>query len=181
MKSIITNDEITLPEYIETNIQHSKIRFKIPTTSNVEARPVRRKIIETAYKTFLTKLHGNNFIKNDFLDENVYIIFRESYIKASNNAVRCWQTTYAVLHIYDVIKYAIPIVSDYIIDDIKTGFQSKNHYVKMYKFVYDFKHDTIPYMNFQVEILLGRKTTGTLVQYSIEYKKTASKSMPKPI
>ena len=47
MKSIITTDEITLPEYIETNIQHSRFRFKIPTTSNVEARPVRRKIIET--------------------------------------------------------------------------------------------------------------------------------------
>ena len=36
-------------------------------------------------------------------------------------------------------------------------------------------------MNFQVEILFGRKTTGALVQYSIEYKKTVSKSMPKPI
>lgn len=171
MKSIIANDEIILPDFIETNIQHSKLRFKIPTTNNVEARPVRRKIVKTAYKTFLTQMRGNNFVKNDFLDEKVHIIFRENYLKASNNAVRCWQTTYAVLHIYDVIKYAKPIVSDYIIDDIKTGFQKNNHYVKLYKFVYDFKHKTIPYMNFQVEILFGRKTTGALVQYSIEYKK----------
>ena len=126
-------------------------------------------------------MQGDNYIKNDFLNENVYLIFRESYVKASNNAVRNWQSTYAILHLYDVIKYAKPIDDNYISHDIKPGFQTNSHYFELYKLVYDFRNDTIPYMNFPVEILLGRKTTGIMVQYSIEYKKTASKSMPKPI
>ena len=126
-------------------------------------------------------MQGNNHIKNDFLDENVYLIFRESYLKASNNAVRCWQSTYAVLHIYDVIKYAIPQCSDYITSDIKQGLQKKSHYERLYKFMYHFKSENLPFLNFPVEIIFARKTTGILVQYSIEHKKTVSKSMPKPI
>ena len=66
---------------------------------------------------------------------------------------------------------------------IETNLQhtKSNHYEKLYKLMYNFKNENIPYMNFPVEILLGRKTTGILVQYSIEHKKTVSKSMPKPI
>lgn len=160
-----------LPEFIETNLQYTKNSFKIPTTEDVEARPIRRKIIETAYKSLLSKMQGNSFIKNDFLDENIHILFRESYLKASNNAVRSWQSTYAILHIYDVLKYATPKDADYITNDTKQGFQKNNHYEKLYKLVYNFRNEKFPYMNFQVEVLLGRKTTGILVQYSIEYKK----------
>lgn len=167
-----------LPEFIETNLQYTKNCFKIPTTEDVKARPIRRKIIETAYKSILSKLQGNNFIKNDFLDENIYILFRESYLKASNNAARSWQSTYAILHIYDVLKYARPKDEDYITDDVKQGFQKNNHYEKLYKLVYNFRNENLPYMNFPVGVLLGRKTTGILVQYSIEHKKTVSKSMP---
>lgn len=174
-------NKILLPEFIETNLQYTNEYFKIPTSDNVEVRPLRRQIVETAYRKVLTKLQGNNYIKNNFLDENVYIIFRESYLKASNNAVRCWQSTYAVLHVFDVIKYAEPQDDDYLIDDIKPGFQKKNHYEKLYKFVYHFKNDRMPFLDFPVEIIFGRKTTGILVQYSIEYKKAVSKSMPKPI
>ena len=177
----MTPNSILLPEFIVTNLQYTKDCFKIPTTDDVAARPIRRKIIETAYKSLLSKMQGNNFIKNDFLDENIYILFRESYLKASNNAVRCWQSTYAILHIYDVIKYATPKDANYITNDIKQGFQKSNHYEKLYKLMYNFRNENIPYMNFPVEILLGRKTTGILVQYSIEHKKTVSKSMPKPI
>ncbi|MBO4574924.1 MAG: hypothetical protein J5708_06345 [Bacteroidales bacterium] len=167
-----------LPEFVETNLQHTNQIFRIPTTENVEARPIRRKIIEIAYKSILSKLQGNNFIKNDFLNENVFLIFRESYLKASNNAARSWQSTYAILHIYDVLKYARPKDEDYITDDIKQGFQKNNHYEKLYKLVYNIRNENLPYMNFPVEVLLGRKTTGILVQYSIEHKKTVSKSMP---
>ena len=170
-----------MPDYIETNLQYTNNLFRIPTSHNVEARPVRRKIIETAYKMILSKMQGNNFITNDFLNENIYILFRESYLKASNNAVRSWQSTYAILHIYDVLKYAAPKDANYITDDIKHGFQQNSHYEKLYKLVYNFKNKNLTYMNFPVEVLLGRKTTGLLVQYSIEHKKKVSKSMPKPI
>lgn len=79
-------------------------------------------------------------------------------MKASNNAARSWQSTYAVLHLID----------DYISTDIKDGFQKNNHYVKLYKLVYNFQDHNNPYLNFSVEIVFGRKTTGILVQYSIE-------------
>ena len=175
------NNDNALPEYIESHLSGTRLKFKIPTTINVEARPIRRKIIETAYKSMLSQMQGNNYIHNDFLNENVYLIFRESYLKASNNAARSWQSTYAVLHLFDVIKYAKPIIDDYISTDIKDGFQKNNHYVKLYKLVYNFQDHNNPYLNFSVEIVFGRKTTGILVQYSIEYKKTVSKSMPKLI
>ena len=178
MKQDLIIQSDLLPEFVETNLQHTNQIFRIPTTENIEARPIRRKIIETAYKRMLSQMHGNNFIKNDFLNENVFLIFRESYLKASNNAVRSWQSTYAILHLYDVISYSVPIADGYISNDIKIGFQQKNHYVELYKFVYFFKNDRFSYLNFPVEIVIGRKTTGILVQYSIEHKKTVSKSMP---
>ena len=171
MKQDLIIQSDLLPEFVETNLQHTNQIFRIPTTKNVEARPIRRKIIETAYKSILSKMQGENFIKNDFLDENIHIIFRESYLKASNNAVRNWQSTYAILHIYDVLKYATPKDADYITNDIKQGSQKNNHYEKLYKLVYNFRNENLPYMNFPVEVLLGRKTTGILVQYSIEHKK----------
>ena len=181
MKSTIVKTNILLPEFIETNLQYTNDFFRIPTTDDVAARPIRRKIIETAYKIMLSHMHGNNFIKNDFLNENVYLIFRESYLKASNNAARSWQSTYAILRMYDVIKYAKPIGDNYITNDIKPGFQQNNHYTNLYKFEYNFTNERVPYLNFPVELIIGRKTTGILVQYSIEHKKTVSKSMPKPI
>lgn len=181
MKSIVTNDDLVLPDYIESNLQYTNKNFRIPTANGVETRPIRRFIVETSYKTMLSQMQGNNFIKNEFLNENVYLVFRESYLKASNNSVRNWQSTYAVLHLYDVIKYAVPENEIYITKDIKRGFQQNNHYKELYKLVYNFKNEYITYMNFPVEIVFGRKTTGKLVQYSIEYKKTVSKSMPEPI
>jgi hypothetical protein len=156
MESIIINNDIILPDYIETNLQYTDKLYRIPTSDNVENRPIRRKIIESAYKTLLSQMMGKNYIKNDFLDENVFLIFRESYVKASNNAVRHWQSTYAILRLFDVIKYAKPIGENYVSRDIKPGFQTNNHYVELYRFYYDFKNDNIPYLNFRTEVILGR-------------------------
>lgn len=52
MKPCAINDNLLLPQYIETNIQYTNKFFKIPTADTIENRPVRRKIIETAYKPF---------------------------------------------------------------------------------------------------------------------------------
>ena len=87
----------TLPEFVETNLQNTRKRFRIPTNPSKEVRCARRVIIREAYKLLLSKLCGKNYIKNDFLNENIYIIWKESFQKASNNATRHWQTTYAVL------------------------------------------------------------------------------------
>lgn len=124
----MNNDVINgnVPEYIETNLQKTNIMFRIPTKKDVEQRPIRRIIVENAYRRILSDLQGNNYVRNEFLGENVYIIFRESYLKASNNAVRNWQTTYAVLKIYDVIRYASTDEINCISKDIKKGSQRKN-------------------------------------------------------
>lgn len=163
--------EVLLPEFIETNLQNTNLFFQIPTGDAVENRPVRREIIETAYKTMLSNMQGENYFWNDFLGEKVYVIFRESYLKASNNAVRNWQSTYAVLRLKDVIKYAKPKDDNYKTDIVKPGFQQKNKYVELIKLWYEFKNEKLPYMNFSVEIIVGRKQNGMYVQYSLEHKK----------
>ncbi len=91
------NKQMLPPDFIETNLQLTKKRFRIPTNSNKEVRGKRRDIIREAYKLLLSRLGSNNFIKNDFLNQNIHIIWKESFQKASNNATRNWQTTYAVL------------------------------------------------------------------------------------
>ena len=63
-----------IPEFIETNLQQTKHRFKILTNPNKEFRSSRRIVIREAYKLLLSKLNGRNHIKNDFLNEDIYII-----------------------------------------------------------------------------------------------------------
>ncbi|MDO5340925.1 MAG: hypothetical protein Q4F69_00515 [Bacteroidia bacterium] len=160
-----------VPEYIETNLQKTNIMFRIPTKKDVEQRPIRRIIVENAYRRILSDLQGNNYIRNEFLGENVYILFRESYLKASNNAVRNWQTTYAILKIYDVIRYASTDETNFKSKDIKKGSQRKNKYVELIKLKYSFKNESKTYLNFDVEVVIGKKSNGMHVQYSLEYIK----------
>ena len=81
----------TVPEFVETNLQYTKQRFKIPTNTNKEFRNTRRIIIREAYKQLLSKLNGKNYIKNNFLDEDIYIIWKESFQKASNRQEKEWK------------------------------------------------------------------------------------------
>ena len=162
-----------LPEFVETNLQQTKQRFKIPTAPNKELRSARRAVIREAYKLLLSKLGGKNYIKNDFLDENIYIIWKESFQKASNNATRCWQTTYAVLKLPEIIKQAKPFDQNYRCTDIKEGSQKKNRYVELIKLRYTFNSKKLDYMNFTIEMVIGKKRDGKHVQYSLEHIKKA--------
>ena len=88
------------PKYIED----------IPTEKK-ESRN-RREIIKREYISLIEKLQntrGKKAVYNDYLQTDVYIIMRESEKKASNNAAFNWQSTYAVKHLEDVIKKAIPM------------------------------------------------------------------------
>ncbi len=163
----------TVPEFVETNLQYTKQRFKIPTNTNKEFRNTRRIIIREAYKQLLSKLNGKNYIKNNFLDEDIYIIWKESFQKASNNATRCWQTTYAVLKLPEIIKNAKPFDENYRSKDIKAGNQTKNGYVEIIKLRYAFNSKQIAYMNFTIELVIGKKKNGKHVQYSLEHIKKA--------
>ena len=166
-------NETLLPEFVETNLQLTRKQFKIPTNPNKEFRSARRDIIRDAYKLLLSKLNGKNYIKNDFLDENIHIIWKESFQKASNNATRYWQTTYAVLKLPEIIKNAKPFDENYRCFDIKEGNQTKNRYVELIKLRYTFNHKKLDYMNFTIELVIGKKKDGKHVQYSLEYIKKA--------
>ena len=170
------NQEIknqTLPEFVETNLQNTSKRFRIPTNPNKEVRSKRRNIIREAYKLLLSKLNGKNFIRNDFLNENIYIIWKESFQKASNNATRNWQTTYAVLKLPVIIKRSKPFDENYRCVDVKEGSQTKNRYVELIKLRYTFNNKKLDYMNFTIELVIGKKVNGMHVQYSLEYIKKA--------
>lgn len=162
-----------LPEFVETNLQNTRKRFRIPTNPNKEVRSTRRVIIREAYKLLLSKLYGRNYIKNDFLNENIYIIWKESFQKATNNATRHWQTTYAVLKLPEIIKYSRPYDENYRCTDIKEGSQTKHRYVELIKLRYAFINKKLDYMNFSIELVIGKKMNGMHVQYSLEYIKKA--------
>ena len=162
-----------LPEFVETNLQNTRKRFRIPTNPSKEVRSTRRDIIREAYQLLLSKLNGKNFIRNDFLNEKIYIIWKESFQKASNNATRNWQTTYAVLKLPEIIKRSKPFDENYRCVDIKEGSQKKNRYVELIKLRYTFNNKKLDYMNFTIELVIGKKVNGAHVQYSLEYIKKA--------
>ena len=163
----------TLPEFIETNLQLTNKRFLILTNPNKEFRSSRRDVIREAYKLLLSRLNGKNYIKNDFFDEDIHIIWKESFQKASNNATRNWQTTYAVLKLPEIIKHAKPFDENFRSQDIKDGNQAKNRYIELIKLRYTFNSKSLDYMNFTIELVIGKKKDGRHVQYSLEYIKKA--------
>lgn len=134
----------TLPEFIDTNLQNTRKHFRIPTDPRKELRSDRRDIIRDAYQLLLSKLGERNYIKNEFLNKSIYIIWKESFQKATNNSTRNWQTTYAVLK-----------------------------YVELIKLRYAFNNKKLDHMNFTIELVIGVKKDGKHVQYSLEYIKKA--------
>ena len=105
------------------------------------------------------------------MNEDIYIIWKESFQKASNNATRNWQTTYAVLKLPEIIKHAKPFDENYRNFDVKEGYQAKNRYVELIKLRYTFNSKKFDYMNFTIELVIGKKKDGRHVQYSLEYIK----------
>ena len=73
--------QITLPEFIKTNLQRTKQLFKIPTNPNKEFRSERRIVIREAYKLLLSKLSGKN-----------YINLHEFHHRADDRKEKGWET-----------------------------------------------------------------------------------------
>ena len=167
------SNPILPPEFIETNLQLTDKKFHIPTNPSKEFRSARRDIIRDAYKLLLSRLNGKNYIKNDFLGKDIHIIWKESFQKASNNATRNWQTTYAVLKLPEIIKHAKPFDENYRCFEVKEGSQTKNRYVELIKLRHTFNSKSLEYMNFTIELVIGKKMDGKHVQYSLEYIKKA--------
>ena len=148
-----------IPEYIEG----------IPTQKK-ESRK-RREIIKKEYIRLMEKLqntNGKKAVYNKYLQTDVYIIMRESEKKASNSTAFNWQSTYAVRHLESVIEKAVPMAGKPIFTLPKpTGKQKEFGYVNMATLYYDFQSLEYDYLNFTVKLVLGIKSDGRHVQYSV--------------
>ena len=109
-------------------------------------------------------------VYNEFLGTNIEITRKISRKKASNNSVRHWQSTYAILKILDVVKYANADEIKHL--PAKAGMQQNNGFSYIIPMEYTFKHPTKPYLNFTVELIVGEivleKKGKRHVQYSVE-------------
>ena len=73
----------------------------------------------------------------------------------------------------EIIKHAKPFDEKYRFTDIKEGIQTKNRYVELIKLRYTFNSQKLAYMNFTIELTIGKKKNGKNVQYSLENIKKA--------
>ena len=77
----------------------------------------------------------------------------------------------AMLHfVYCLLNFK-PFDENYRCTDIKEGSQTKNRYVELIKLRYTFKNKQLDYMNFTIDLVIGKKVNGMHVQYSLEYIK----------
>ena len=165
-KEQITNE---LPEYVKTNLIGTLHYYSIPTDDRINYS-VRRAIILNAYDLLLKKNGGILSIHNEFLGTDIEITRKISRKKASNNSVRHWQSTYAIMKITDVVKYANAKEIKHL--PAKTGMQQNSGFSYIIPLEYTFKHPTKPYLNFTVELIVGEivleKEGRRYVQYSVE-------------
>ena len=109
-----------------------------------------------------------NYIHNDYLGVKVYINKRESDKKTIGIAQNHWKSTYAIKHLYDVVKYAKPLGgSDLEIDEIGSKTQGKNGYKKLLILYHQFINPKHSYLNFTVKLTIGVKANEEHVQYSV--------------
>ncbi len=164
-----TMEKEKTPNYVKTNLIGTHHYFSIPTDDRIDYSQ-RRTIILQAYDMLLKKSGGKLSVRNDFLGTDIEITRKISRKKASNNSVRHWQSTYAILKIIDVVKYAS---ADKIIHlPAKTGMQQNSGFSYIIPLEYTFKHPSKPYLNFTVELMVGEivleKEGRRYVQYSVE-------------
>lgn len=157
-KEIKPISSIFLPDFIEG----------IPT--NKHAIKERRALVVKYYNDLWKRLQkevNSNYIFNDFWQANIHIVKNESDKKTKNAAVKKWQSTYAVKHLYDVVKNARPIGDRIEFDNPKNGTQKKNGYKQMLILYYTFTSNEHDYLNFTIKLTIGIKADDKHVQYSV--------------
>ena len=160
--------KIEIPEYIEG----------IPTDKQASAK--RREIVKSEYIKLIQRLqnlYGKKAVFNEFLQTDVFIIMRESGKKASNSAAFNWQSTYAVRHLETIIKEAVPMKGKPIYSLPKSsGKQKEFKYVNMATLYYSFCSSECNYLNFTIKLVMGIKSDGRHVQYSVNKIELIGKS-----
>lgn len=140
----------------------------IPTAKNKSRE--RRILIGTYYSSHWKRMQReghNNRIYNDYLGVDVFIIQNESDKKTINAASRNWQSTYAVKHLYDVVRFANCDDNTTIFFKPKEGTQTENRYKNIAVLYYDFVHSNVDYLNFKVKLTIGIRSDNKHVQYCV--------------
>jgi len=133
----------------------------------------RREIVEKEYAKLLDRLakrNGKNkkFVRNEFLDVNVWFVMREGGLEARNRSTFNWQSSYAILHLETIVKKAVAKIGEPIyVKPKETGKQKEHNYVNMAVLYYTFEDADKWYLNFTVRLILGIKNDGTHIQYSV--------------
>lgn len=155
-KTVVNKDGI--PEFIEG----------IPTKRS--ASKERRELIVKYYDSLWKHLQRevkSNYIYNEYWQANIYVVKNESDKKTGNIASKNWKSTYAVKHLYEVVRNAKPLNGEIQIDKPKEGTQSKNGYQKILLLYHTFTNEKSEYLNFTVKITIGIRSDGKHVQYAI--------------
>ena len=143
----------------------------IATAKDNESIAQRRKFVIKTYNLLLGKLakqKGSKTIYNKFLDAEVHLIMREGGKEAINRNAFNWQSAYAILELETIIKNAVPMNSENLFVPAKNSGNQKAHkYVNMAVLYYTFVDDERWYMNFTVRLILGIKSDGRYIQYSV--------------
>jgi len=153
---------------------------KISTQSNpltIEGIPTakwatkqRRELITTYYENLwklLQKEVNSNYITNEFLKADIYIVKGESDKKARNNSAHNWRSTYAVKHLYEVVQYARSRDGFPLYAPIDSATQKKNGYKQVMLLYYHFTNIETPLLDFWVRLTIGIKTDGKHIQYAV--------------
>jgi len=151
----------TLPEFVKG----------IATAKDNASIAQRREFVIRTYKSLLGKLanqKGNKTIYNKYLDTDVHLIMREGGKEATNRNAFNWQSAYAILELETIIKNAVPMTAKSIFVPAKnTGNQKAHKYLNMVVLYYTFVDAERWYMNFTVRLMLGVKSDGRHIQYSV--------------
>jgi len=141
----------------------------ITTAKNSTAE--RRKFVVNAYQKLLSDLMNKTkrkVIHNDYLNIDVHLIMHEGGKEATNRAAFNWQSAFAILKLEKIVKKAAAINGEPIYIPAKdSGNQKAHKYVNMAVLYYDFTDNEKSYMNFRIRLLLGIKSDGRHVQYSV--------------
>ena len=147
-----------IPEYIEgipTEKKRSKERFVL---------------IMGYYDNLWKQLQREdnaNFIRNKFLNADVFIVKNESDKKTAREALHNWKSTYAVKHLKQVVENAKSVEYLPLFVSRKEGEQKRNGYKNMLLLYYDFTDERREYMNFRVKLTIGVMTGGKHIQYCV--------------
>ena len=149
---------MNIPDYIEG----------IPTSRR--AMGERKMLITNYYDELMIKLQkekGIYAVYNNYLGVDVYIVKNESDKKTAFEASKHWKSTYAVKHLYSIIKEAYSPDGMQLFDSVKNGTQRKNGYKGIALLYYTFANEKLDYLNFSVKLTIGIKGDGKHIQYCV--------------